>query len=118
MNTYPEIGMTLDNLEEPFKAELSKRGITIDQNNYDNVVSANLEVAKKLVGTTAVYSVSLSFSYTEPCIATRIKLDTICTLWEDSELTKIFTDPTAINKYVSETISSKAKQFGTLFDKK
>lgn len=118
MNWYPETGLTSDDLMNPFKTALIKRGIAIDQNNYDNVLGAHVDMAKKLVGNTATYAVIVKFSYTEPCVASRTKLAARCELWSDDEPLKIFTDPADVKKYVLDKVSVQADAFMNLFPKR
>lgn len=118
INGYPEIGITSDDLVHPFEAALNKRGIAIDQNNYDNIVNTHVDIAKKAIGKTVAYAVIVQFSYIEPCVASRTSLTARCELWSDYEPLKIFTDPADVKKYVLEKVNAQADAFMTLFPKK
>jgi len=113
-----QLTLSLEDLVAPFRAALTKRGVKIDQNNYDNVISTDLEVTSATVGTTTIYAVQLSFHYTEPCSSIRLSLHTTCPLWEHYELLQTFDTPDAaeaVQRYVMSTVSAQAKEFAAQF---
>lgn len=112
---YPEIGVGPETLSGPFKDALQKRGVMVDR--YDGyLIEVELQSNKISVGTTSVYAVTLSFEYTEPCEVKRIGLSMACTIWDDHEPLRTFSDPIAARKYVVETVQTQVKSFIDLFD--
>ena len=105
--------LSLEALEEPFKEMLRKRGKKIDQNHYDNVVSTEVEIASS----GSQYTVSISFHYTEPCIATRLRLQLTCPVWEHYEVLQTFTNLDDATEYVLRTTKAAARQFDLEFER-
>ncbi|WP_435628080.1 hypothetical protein [Candidatus Ferrigenium straubiae] len=108
-----EARLSLDALKAPFIGILQKRGKKIDQNNYDNVVSTNVQIE----GSGSHYSVALSFSYSEPCVAGRLKLKLTCSLWEHYELLKSFSTLEDAVNYSANTTKTAARLFDAEFDR-
>jgi hypothetical protein len=108
INAPSGAGLSLEALQAPFIDVLQKRGKKIDQNNYDNDVSAEVQIA----GSGSQYAVEISFSYREPCVANRLKLQLTCPIWEHYELLQMFS---SLNDAVGYTVSA-AKSAAQLFD--
>jgi hypothetical protein len=106
--------LSLGALEEPFKEMLRMRGKKIDQNNYDNVVSTDVEIASSR----SQYTVRISFNYTEPCIATRLRLELTCPIWGHYEALQIFTNLDDATEYVLRTTRAAARQFAPEFERR
>jgi len=110
----PATGLSLEVVETPFIDALRKRGRKIDQNNYDHVVAADVQIASS----GSQYAVALSFSYRERCVASRLKLQVMCPLWERNELLKVFSSLDDASDYVITTTKAAAKLFDAEFDRK
>jgi hypothetical protein len=105
--------LSLGALEAPFIEMLRKRGKSIDQNNYDNVVSTDVQIASS----GSQYAVSISFHYREPCVATRLRLDLTCPVWEHYEGLAIFTNLDDATGYVMRATKAAARLFEAEFDR-
>jgi len=105
--------LTLDALEAPFIERLRKRGKAVDQNNYDNVVSTEVTIAVS----GSHYAVDISFHYTEPCVATRLRLQLTCPIWEHYQGLEMFATLDDATDYVLRATTSAAQQFDTEFDR-
>jgi hypothetical protein len=116
--TFPELGLGLESLQGPFKAVLRERRVKLDQNNYENVVSAHLQIARTQVGNSTIYAVRLTSEYREPCTVDRLKLSTMCAVWEASDLMEIFDNVADVRKYVAKTVSKQAAEFSAVFPQK
>jgi hypothetical protein len=110
----PGTGLSLEVLENPFIDALQKRGKRIDQNDYDHVVSADVQIATS----GSQYAVEISFSYREPCVANRLKLQLMCPLWEHYELLKVFSSLDDASDYVLSATKAAAQLFDAEFDRR
>ena len=108
---HAEFGLTLESLQGPFKSLLHERGVKLDQNNYDNVVSTNCEIARTRTGAT-VYAVRIASEYREPCTINRLNLSTTCAVWETLDLIRTFDNPADVQTYVAKTVAQQAADFG------
>ncbi len=105
------LGLSPDELIEPFKTRLSGHGLKIDQKNDANVLSTHVWVTSANVGGTTVYFVSIESRYEEACLSKRLGLDVRCALWETGNQVKTFTDLESVSKSVRDVVSSNAKEF-------
>jgi hypothetical protein len=112
---HQEVGLSLETLKEPFKAVLQKRGVRVDLNDYDHVVSTSCEIARTTSGNTTSYAVRVSSHYREGCTANRIKLAIDCPLWETLDLIRIFQSPQEARQYVIKAVSEQAGEFEQQF---
>ena len=104
-----EVGLTLATLQDPFTAALASRGMRIDQENYDNSISIEVEVVK--AKSQPVWVTNLSFHYSEPCASKRLKTILMCPLWEHFEGLYSFSSPTEAKAYVERTVERWAMVF-------
>jgi len=109
----PGTQLSLKALEAPFIEILRKRGKSVDQNNYDNVVTTEVSIASS----GSQYAVSIFFQYREPCVATRLRLELTCPVWEHYEGLKMFTNLDDATAYVIHTTDAAARLFEAEFDR-
>lgn len=116
---YPEVFPSTKEIEEQFKNILTQNKIKIDQNNYDNVVGTNIEIAKQpIVNGLPIYAVKMSFHYSETCHVPRLGIKSSCELWGRYELLKTFTNPDDVKKYVSGNVTAAVNDFAAHFHSK
>lgn len=108
----PGTRLSLQALQAPFMEILRRRGKSIDQNNYENVVSTDVKIASS----GSQYAVSVSFQYREPCVATRLRLELTCPVWEHYEGLTTFTNLDDATEYVLRATSAAARLFEAEFD--
>jgi hypothetical protein len=107
-------GLSLEALEAPFIRVLQKRGKKIDQNNYDHDVGTHVQI----VSLGSQYAVEISFSYREPCVATRLKLQLTCPVWEHYELLQVFSSLNDAVGYAMSETKSAAQLFDAEFNRR
>jgi hypothetical protein len=106
-------GLSLEALEAPFIRVVQKRGKKIDQNNYDNDVGTEVQI----VSSGSQYVVEITFSYREPCVATRLKLQLTCPVWEHYELLHTFSSLDDAVGYAMSATKSAAQLFDAEFNR-
>jgi hypothetical protein len=106
-----EAGLTLETLKRPFKAALGRRGIAVDSNNYQNVISTDLEVVNAGTASAPMYVANLSMHYSETCVAKRLTAELMCNLWDHFEGLHTFRTREALSSYVERTASQWADAF-------
>jgi len=106
--------LSVEALEAPFIEMLRKRSKSIDKNNYDNVVSTEVQIASS----GSRYAVNISFHYREPCVATRLRLDLTCPVWEHYEALEVFNNLSDATEYVMHATRDAARLFDSEFDRR
>ena len=112
INAPPAARLSLAALEALFIEVLQKRGKTIDQQNYGNVVSTDVEIASA----GSQYAVRISFAYREPCTVNRLKFQMTCPVWEHYELLKAFSSLKDATEYVISAAKAAAQLFDAEFE--
>jgi hypothetical protein len=110
----PGSRLSLEVLKAPFVDMLQRKGKTVDQNNYDNVISTDVEIA----ASGSMFTVDIHFEYRESCVMERLKLHTTCAVWEHYKLLKVFSSLDEADNYVITTIKAAAQLFGAEFDRR
>lgn len=106
-----EATLSLKDIKEPFIKRLTKKGIKIDQNNHEYVISTNGQIHKTSIQNEVVYAVKISFHYSEPCSSFRSNVQLQCNLWEHFESLKFFYSPKDVKKYIKNAVDSTAELF-------
>lgn len=110
-----EVDISPDDIELPFKKQISKKSIEIDQNNHEYDISTNIEVIKTLINNKAIYSVIVSFHYSEPCHTDRTNIKLQCNPWESFGILETFKTTGEVKKYLITAVNSAAEQFSNEF---
>ena len=105
-------------LLDPLKKKLVQHGVEIDQANQHNLFAFTVDAVKTTVGTSTIYSVSVSSRYREPCVQTRTKDEFDCDVWSDYSPMAIFSDPQSLEKYVSDAVAKQTDEFMKEFGSK
>ena len=106
---------SFNSVSDKFTELIKSKGVTIDNNHDDNVLSIGVYVKKTEVNNVSVFTVTMKARYRQPCWVRRLDMPIDCYIWEVSKPLKFFRDTQKLTELIDTTLERWALDFSNRF---